>query len=54
MGVRDALDMLIIDSVRPRTALISSRIEVGARARRAEVAGDRAADQRGDRHRVAG
>jgi DNA-binding IclR family transcriptional regulator len=31
MGVRDELDMLIIDSLRPRSALISSRIEVGSR-----------------------
>lgn len=31
MGVRDELDMLVIDSLRPRSALISSRIEVGSR-----------------------
>jgi DNA-binding IclR family transcriptional regulator len=31
MGVRDELDMLIIDSIRPRTALITSRIDVGSR-----------------------
>jgi len=31
MGVRDDLDLLVIDSLRPRSALISSRIEVGSR-----------------------
>jgi DNA-binding IclR family transcriptional regulator len=42
MGVRDELDMLIIDSLRPRTALISSRIEVGARMTIATSAAGRA------------
>lgn len=31
MGIRDDLDLLVIDSLRPRSALISSRIEVGSR-----------------------
>ncbi|WP_076998899.1 IclR family transcriptional regulator [Variovorax sp. KK3] len=42
MGVRDQLDMLIIDSLRPRNALISSRIEVGARMTIATSAAGRA------------
>jgi DNA-binding IclR family transcriptional regulator len=42
MGVRDDLDMLIIDSVRPRTALISSRIDVGSRMTIATSAAGRA------------
>jgi DNA-binding IclR family transcriptional regulator len=31
VAVRDELDMLVIDSLRPRSALISSRLEVGTR-----------------------
>lgn len=31
VGVRDGLDMVLIDSVRPRTALILSRMDVGSR-----------------------
>ena len=31
LGVRDGLDMVIIDTVRPRSALILSRMEVGSR-----------------------
>ena len=42
MGVRDELDMLIIDSLRPRSALISSRIEVGSRMTIATSAAGRA------------
>ncbi len=42
MGVRDELDMLIIDSMRPRSALISSRIEVGSRMTIATSAAGRA------------
>lgn len=42
MGVRDGLDMLIIDSLRPRSALISSRIEVGSRMTIATSAAGRA------------
>ncbi|GAA4356232.1 IclR family transcriptional regulator [Variovorax defluvii] len=42
LGVRDGLDMLIIDSMRPRTAIISSRIEVGARMTIATSASGRA------------
>ncbi|MDH6165335.1 DNA-binding IclR family transcriptional regulator [Variovorax boronicumulans] len=42
MGVRDELDMLVIDSLRPRSALISSRIEVGARLSIATSAAGRA------------
>lgn len=42
LGVRDDLDMLIIDSVRPRTALISSRIDVGSRMTIATSAAGRA------------
>ena len=42
LGVRDELDMLIIDSLRPRSALISSRIEVGSRMTIATSAAGRA------------
>lgn len=42
VGVRDELDMLIIDSIRPRTALITSRIEVGSRMTIATSAAGRA------------
>ena len=42
MGVRDELDMLIIDSVRPRSMVISSRIEVGTRMTIATSAAGRA------------
>ncbi|MBU1357941.1 MAG: IclR family transcriptional regulator [Gammaproteobacteria bacterium] len=42
MGVRDELDMLIIDSIRPRTALITSRIDVGSRMTIATSAAGRA------------
>jgi DNA-binding IclR family transcriptional regulator len=42
MGVRDELDMLVIDSMRPRSALISSRIEVGSRMTIATSAAGRA------------
>lgn len=31
LGVRDELDMLVIDTLRPRSAIISSRIDVGSR-----------------------
>lgn len=41
-GVRDELDMLIIDSLRPRTALITSRIDVGSRMTIATSAAGRA------------
>lgn len=42
MGVRDELDMLIIDSLRPRSVMISSRIEVGSRMTIATSAAGRA------------
>jgi DNA-binding IclR family transcriptional regulator len=42
MGVRDDLDILIIDSLRPRTALITSRIEIGSRMTIATSASGRA------------
>jgi len=42
VGVRDELDMLVIDSLRPRSALISSRIEVGFRFSIATSAAGRA------------
>lgn len=42
MGVRDELDMLVIDSLRPRSAVISSRIEVGTRMTIATSAAGRA------------
>jgi len=42
LGVRDELDILVIDSVRPRVALISSRIEVGSRMAIATSAAGRA------------
>lgn len=42
LGVRDELDMLVIDSLRPRSALISSRIEVGSRMSIATSASGRA------------
>jgi IclR family transcriptional regulator, positive regulator for flagellar biogenesis len=42
VGVRDELDMLVIDSLRPRSALISSRIEVGTRLPIATSAAGRA------------
>lgn len=42
LGVRNELDMLIIDSVRPSTALISSRIDVGSRMTIATSAAGRA------------
>ena len=42
MGVRDDLDILIIDSLRPRSALITSRIEVGSRMTIATSAAGRA------------
>jgi DNA-binding IclR family transcriptional regulator len=42
MGVRDELDLLVIDSLRPRSALISSRIEVGSRLSIATSAAGRA------------
>ncbi|VWX62127.1 Transcriptional regulator, IclR family [Burkholderiales bacterium 8X] len=42
MGVRDELDMLIIDSARPRNALITSRIEIGTRMTIATSASGRA------------
>jgi DNA-binding IclR family transcriptional regulator len=42
LGVRDGLDMLIIDSLRPRSALITSRIDVGSRMTIATSAAGRA------------
>ncbi|SCX47805.1 IclR family transcriptional regulator [Variovorax sp. EL159] len=42
IGVRDELDVLVIDSLRPRLAVISSRIEVGTRLAIATSAGGRA------------
>jgi DNA-binding IclR family transcriptional regulator len=42
LGVRDDLDMLIIDSLRSRSALISSRIDVGSRMTIATSAAGRA------------
>lgn len=42
IGVRDELDMLVIDSLRPRSAVISSRIEVGTRMTIATSAAGRA------------
>ncbi|MCY1512783.1 HTH-type transcriptional regulator TsaQ1/TsaQ2 [compost metagenome] len=42
MAVRDDLDMLVIDSLRPRSALISSRIDVGSRMSIATSASGRA------------
>lgn len=42
LGVRDELDVLIVDSLRPRGALITSRIEVGARMTIATSAAGRA------------
>ena len=42
VGVRDGLDMLIIDSIRPRSALITSRIDVGSRMTIATSAAGRA------------
>lgn len=42
LGVRDELDMLVIDSLRPRSAVISSRIEVGTRMAIVTSAGGRA------------
>ncbi|MGJ7533646.1 MULTISPECIES: IclR family transcriptional regulator [Variovorax] len=42
MGVRDELDMLVIDSLRPRSVVISSRIEVGTRMAIATSAAGRA------------
>lgn len=42
VGVRDELDMLIIDSIRPRGALITSRIEIGSRMTIATSAAGRA------------
>ena len=42
IGVRDELDMLIIDSLRPRSALITSRIDVGSRMAIATSAAGRA------------
>ncbi|KWT98799.1 MULTISPECIES: IclR family transcriptional regulator [unclassified Variovorax] len=42
LGVRDDLDMLIIDSLRPRSAMISSRIDVGSRMTIATSAAGRA------------
>ncbi|MGJ7524563.1 IclR family transcriptional regulator [Variovorax sp. GB1P17] len=42
LGVRDELDVLVIDSLRPRLAVISSRIEVGTRLAIATSAGGRA------------
>ncbi|WP_367618175.1 IclR family transcriptional regulator [Variovorax sp. CAN15] len=42
LGVRDELDMLVIDSLRPRSVVISSRIEVGTRMTIATSAAGRA------------
>ncbi|WP_422086235.1 MULTISPECIES: IclR family transcriptional regulator [Variovorax] len=42
IGVRDELDMLVIDSLRPRSVVISSRIEVGTRMAIATSAAGRA------------
>ncbi|CAN5729850.1 IclR family transcriptional regulator [soil metagenome] len=42
VGVRDGLDMLIIDSIKPRSALITSRIDVGSRMTIATSAAGRA------------
>jgi DNA-binding IclR family transcriptional regulator len=42
LGVRDGLDMLIVDSIRPRSALITSRIDVGSRMTIATSAAGRA------------
>lgn len=42
VGVRDELDMLIIDSIRPRAPLITSRIEIGSRMTIATSAAGRA------------
>ncbi len=42
LGVRDALDVLVIDSLRPREMVISSRIEVGTRMTLATSAAGRA------------
>ena len=42
LSVRDALDVLVIETLRPRTALITSRIEVGARMSIATSAAGRA------------
>ena len=42
MGVRDDLDILVIDSLRPRSAVITSRIEIGSRMTIATSAAGRA------------
>ena len=42
IGVRDQLDMLVIDSMRPGSALITSRIDVGSRMSIATSAAGRA------------
>jgi DNA-binding IclR family transcriptional regulator len=42
MGVRDDLDVLVIDSIRPRSVLITSRIDVGSRMTIATSAAGRA------------
>lgn len=42
MGVRDDLDILVIDSLRSRSALITSRIEIGSRMTIATSAAGRA------------
>lgn len=42
LGVQDELDILIIDSIKPRSALITSRIEIGSRMTIATSAGGRA------------
>ncbi len=42
LGVRDGLDVLVIETLRPHTALITSRIDVGARMSIATSAAGRA------------
>jgi DNA-binding IclR family transcriptional regulator len=42
LAVRDELDMLVIDSLRPRSVVISSRIDVGTRMAIATSAAGRA------------
>lgn len=42
MGIRDGLDMLVIESIRPRSAVITSRTDVGSRMTIATSAAGRA------------